>query len=139
MMIADRDKVRIILVNLLSNAGKFTKNGMITLSAKRTQITEQSWIIFEVADTGIGIAPEKQSQIFQPFLQGDNSFTKEYEGLGLGLAINQRYCELMGGRIEFESTLGEGSTFFVTLPAEITAVSSMFVRASSSADPRMSN
>ena len=135
MMIADRDKVRIILTNLLSNAGKFTKNGMVTVIVRRTLIAEQSWITFEVTDTGIGIAPEKQSQIFQPFLQGDNSVTKEYEGMGLGLAINQRYCDLMGGRIAFESTLGKGSTFIVTLPAEITAVDSMFVRSASPTKP----
>jgi signal transduction histidine kinase len=129
-MIADRDKVRVILVNLLINAAKFTKNGTITVSARRTQIADQDWIVFEVTDTGIGIASEKQSQIFQPFFQGDNSSTKKHEGLGLGLAIIQHYCDMMGGRIAFESTLGEGSTFVVTLPAEITAVSSMFVRSS---------
>lgn len=134
MMISDRDKVRVILVNLLINAAKFTKNGTITVSARRTQIANQDWIVFEVADTGIGISPDKQSQIFQPFYQGDNSSTKKHDGLGLGLTINQHYCNMMGGRITFESTLAEGSTFVVTLPAEITAVSSMFVRSSATKD-----
>jgi len=134
-MISDRDKVRTILVNLLSNAAKFTKNGTITLSAKSIMNDDQPWIIFQVADTGVGIPPDKQTQIFQPFLQGDNSFTKEHGGVGLGLAINQHYCQLMGGRIELESTVGEGSTFSVYLPGEVTAVDSMFVRTSTPATP----
>ncbi len=129
-MVADRDKIRSILGNLLSNASKFTKNGSITLSANQAVIDDQPWIIFQVADTGVGIPPEQQAHIFQPFLQGDNSFTKEYGGVGLGLAINQHYCHLMGGRIELESKVGEGSIFSVYLPAEITAVDSMFVRVS---------
>ena len=128
MMIADRDKVRIILENLLNNAAKFTQNGTITLCANRTIIEEQSWIIFQVIDTGIGIPQEKQDQIFQPFSQGDNSITRGYSGAGLGLAISHHYCQLMGGRIEVESSIGEGSTFSVYLPAEITAVPSMYVR-----------
>lgn len=129
-MIADRDKVHIVLVNLLNNAAKFTHNGTVTFSAKRTVIDNQSWIIFQIIDTGVGIPQEKQEQIFQPFLQGDNSFTKEHGGIGLGLAINQHYCQLMGGHIEVESTVGEGSTFSVYLPTEVTAVASMYVRSS---------
>jgi len=132
-MVSDRDKVRAILANLLSNAAKFTTNGTITLSAKSIINDDQPWIVFQVADTGIGISPEKQTQIFQPFLQGDNSFTKEHGGVGLGLAINQHYCQLMGGRIELESIVGEGSTFSVYLPVEVTAVDSMFMRSSTPA------
>lgn len=134
-MVADRDKVRSILGNLLSNAAKFTQNGSITLSANQAVFDGQPWVIFQVADTGVGIPPERKAQIFQPFLQGDNSFTKEYGGVGLGLAISQHYCHLMGGRIELESTVGEGSIFSVYLPAEITAVDSMFVRSSTPATP----
>ncbi|MBE2220469.1 MAG: HAMP domain-containing histidine kinase [Anaerolineae bacterium] len=134
-MIADRDKVHIVLANLLNNAAKFTQSGIVTISARRTVIDDQWWIIFQVTDTGIGIPQEMQKQIFQPFLQVDDSFSKKHGGIGLGLAINRYYCELMGGRIEVESTVGEGSTFSVYLPAEVTAVASMYVRLSPSHVP----
>lgn len=129
MMMADRDKVRVILVNLLNNAAKFTHNGIVTLTVSR-QITDgREWIYFAVTDTGIGIEPALQEAIFSPFQQADGSFTREHSGMGLGLAINRYYCQLMGGRIEVTSQPGEGATFTVCLPAEVTAVASMYVNA----------
>ena len=116
-MVADRDKIRSILGNLLSNAAKFTKNGSITLSANQSVIDDQTWIIFQVTDTGVGISEEQQADIFQPFLQGYNSFTKEYGGVGLGLAISKRLVEMMNGRLWVESAgKGEGATFYFSLP-----------------------
>lgn len=127
MLMADRDKVRIILVNLLSNAAKFTQNGSVTFSAYRQVIGGDEWVVFQVSDTGIGIAPALQETIFQPFQQVDGSFTRQHSGLGLGLAINRHYCEMMGGTMTVESEPGRGSTFTVTLPAEVTAVAAMYV------------
>lgn len=127
-MFADRDKVQRILVNLLSNAAKFTHKGTITLSVTREQTPQQEWLVFQVTDTGIGIATERQEAIFEAFYQGDSSFTRAYGGMGLGLAINQHYCRAMHGDITLNSRPGEGSTFILRLPAQITAVTSMFVR-----------
>jgi PAS domain S-box-containing protein len=127
-MFADRDKVRRILMNLLSNAAKFTHNGAITLSVHREQRPEGEQVVFQVMDTGIGIALDRQEAIFQAFNQGDNSFTRAYGGIGLGLTINQHYCRTMKGRIRVNSAPGEGATFTLCLPVEVTAVDSMFIR-----------
>lgn len=134
MMMADRDKVRIILVNLLSNAAKFTQNGTVTLSAYRQVVGGEERVVFQVSDTGIGIAPELQETIFQPFQQVDGSFTRQHSGLGLGLAINRHYCEMMGGKMTVQSEPGRGSIFTVSLPAEVTAVAAMYVRSSQPAN-----
>ncbi len=108
---ADVPKVQQILQNLLNNAVKFTQQGQITLSVSRTH----EWINFEVADTGIGIAPEQIEHIFKPFNQADNSYTRQYGGTGLGLTICERYCLMMGGHITVVSELGKGSVFTVQL------------------------
>jgi len=127
-MFADQDKVQRALENLLNNAAKFTHNGSITLSVTRSKAEEQEWVVFQVADTGIGIAPEQHDRIFHAFEQVDKSFTRGYGGTGLGLAINQYICRAMGGKISFTSELGRGSTFTMQLPAKVTAVDSMYVR-----------
>ncbi|MCT7983927.1 PAS domain S-box protein [Laspinema sp. A4] len=130
IMYADLTKVRQILLNLLSNAAKFTKNGQITLtvvlfSPPKVPIpcalpeTYSSWIQFAIADTGIGITPEQRQHLFKPFMQGDASTTREYGGTGLGLAISQRFCEMMGGEISVESQPLCGSRFTVILPCEV--------------------
>jgi len=128
VMFADQAKVGRALENLLNNAAKFTQNGSITLSVARETADEREWIVFQVADTGIGIPPEQHEKIFHAFEQVDNSFTRGYGGTGLGLAINQHTCQAMEGKISFTSEPGAGSTFVMRLPAQVTAVDAMFVR-----------
>ena len=108
----DRTKLRQVLVNLLSNAGKFTDQGRVELSASRTG--DQLYIA--VRDSGIGMSQEQVERIFSPFKQASSGTTKQFGGTGLGLAISQRFCRLLGGRINAESTPGEGSLFTVELP-----------------------
>jgi PAS domain S-box-containing protein len=116
-MYSDLTKVRQILFNLVSNACKFTEKGTITLEAARTHEQNGDWITFRVRDTGIGMTPEQVGKLFQRFTQGDASTTRKYGGTGLGLAITRHFCEMMGGEVTAASTLGEGSTFTVRLPA----------------------
>ncbi len=115
----DNTKVRQSLLNLLSNACKFTEKGTITLQVDRDKSTETERLIFEVTDTGIGMSAEQLNHVFQPFTQADASTTRKYGGSGLGLAISQHFCNMMGGDITAESTLGEGSTFCIRLPAYV--------------------
>jgi PAS domain S-box-containing protein len=117
-MHADLPKVRQVLLNLLSNACKFTEHGTITLAAARNMRDGVPWITFRVTDTGIGMSAAQMRYLFQPFVQADASTTRKYGGTGLGLAISQRFCQMLGGEITVESTVGQGSTFTVKLPAE---------------------
>jgi len=117
-MQADLTKVRQILLNLLSNAAKFTQNGTISLTVQRLN-TDPTWLVFSVADTGIGISPERISVLFDPFVQEDASTSRQYGGTGLGLTIGQRFCQLMGGRLEVESEVDRGSTFRAILPEHV--------------------
>ncbi|MGI3187447.1 response regulator [Nioella aestuarii] len=117
-MHGDVTKVRQILFNLISNAAKFTKEGKITLSANEGSISNKPAIQFAVIDTGIGIPEDKIEHIFSEFSQADESTTRDYGGTGLGLALVKRFCEMMGGSIRVESTIGQGSSFIVTLPKE---------------------
>jgi signal transduction histidine kinase len=113
---ADPVKFKQILYNLLSNAIKFTQeNGKITILS-RTLRKETGFIEIEIVDTGIGIAPEDYPKIFVEFTQVDGSFSRKYEGTGLGLAITKRFVDMHNGTIEFESTVGAGSTFRFRLP-----------------------
>lgn len=118
-MYGDLTKVRQCLLNLLNNAAKFTKEGMIIFQIKRENLEDQDWIYFQIKDTGIGIPPEQQNQIFSAFKQVDSSATRKFDGAGLGLAIAQQYCQIMGGNITLESELNKGSTFCMKLPAQI--------------------
>jgi len=134
-MHADMTKVRQVLLNLLSNAAKFTQNGKIAIGVERIKneqlkminqeessqilISNSEFLSFRVADTGIGMTKEQLQRVFQPFTQADASTTRKYGGTGLGLAISQRFCQMMGGSIEASSTLGSGSTFTVLLPRAI--------------------
>ncbi|MCX7792274.1 MAG: ATP-binding protein [Chloroflexaceae bacterium] len=118
-MYADITKVRQVLLNLLSNACKFTKNGTITLKVHREQIDDEEWVTFKVADTGIGMTKEQVDNLFQKFVQADASTTRKYGGTGLGLALSRRLCMLMGGDISVTSEPGIGSTFTVQLPASV--------------------
>jgi len=106
--------VKQILLNLLSNALKFTHHGGVTISARR--IPKERAVTLSVRDTGIGIAPADQERIFEDFRQLDNSPTRAYGGTGLGLSICRRLAQMIGGRIEVESEMGRGSTFTLTLP-----------------------
>ena len=118
---ADLTKVRQILFNLLSNAGKFTEKGTITLSARREPAADGGGtaVRFVVTDDGIGMTPEQVAKLFRPFTQADASTTRRFGGTGLGLTISKRFAELMGGDISVASTPGKGTTFAVTLPARV--------------------
>lgn len=116
LMQADATKLRQALFNLISNAAKFTQNGQITLSARRLAEADGGWIEIAVADTGIGISREQQSKLFSSFTQADARIAATYGGTGLGLALSQNLCRLMGGSISVESELGYGSRFTIRLP-----------------------
>jgi signal transduction histidine kinase len=125
---SDPGKLRQILFNLLANAAKFTEHGTITLrvtrdadvgaqSEKNHPIQRESgWVCFRISDTGIGMTPEQQQRLFQPFVQADAAITRSYGGTGLGLALSRQLCELLEGQISMESELGQGTTFTVRLP-----------------------
>ena len=115
VMRADITKLRQAIFNLLSNAAKFTQNGQITLSVKRSG----DWMEIAVADTGIGISQEQQKALFSNFTQASSKIAAVYGGTGLGLSLSQNLCRLMGGRIEIESEPGEGSVFTIWLPAQV--------------------
>jgi light-regulated signal transduction histidine kinase (bacteriophytochrome) len=136
-MYADRTKISQVLLNLLSNAAKFTHQGTIVMTVNRQEspfseirndaerdaeasssaADPTAWICFRVSDTGIGLTDEQIQSIFQPFTQADESTTKRYGGTGLGLAISRKFCQMMGGDITVESELDVGSTFTIDLPA----------------------
>ena len=114
---ADQVKVRQMMLNLLSNASKFTKDGVVAVSVDRDVVPNgEDIFIFRVRDTGIGMSPEQLSRLFQPFMQAESSTTKRFGGTGLGLAITKHLAELMGGSVTVESELGRGTTFSVRLP-----------------------
>ncbi len=113
--IGDPTRIRQIVFNLVGNAIKFTEKGSVNLVYRTSQKPFSSTIILEISDTGIGIPRDRLSSIFGHFEQVDNSTTRQYDGTGLGLAISQQLAEMMGGSIEVESTLGEGSRFTVQL------------------------
>jgi signal transduction histidine kinase len=110
----DRAKVKQILLNLVSNAVKFTPSGSITIHASYDR--RRKLVRVEVVDTGIGIAPQEQERIFEDFRQADSSMARKYGGAGLGLSISRRLAEMLDGRLELFSTPGQGSTFTLVLP-----------------------
>jgi CheY-like chemotaxis protein/anti-sigma regulatory factor (Ser/Thr protein kinase) len=116
VMHSDVTKIRQILLNLLSNAGKFTEHGHITLRATREATSATDWICISVTDTGIGISAEQIERLFAEFTQADPSTTRKYGGTGLGLALSRRLCRMLGGDITVESTFGNGSTFTIQVP-----------------------
>jgi signal transduction histidine kinase/DNA-binding response OmpR family regulator len=119
-MCADQTRIRQALLNLASNAAKFTEKGTITIRVSRTVAETGDWIVMSVEDTGIGLTDEQKGRLFQDFVQADASTTRRYGGTGLGLAISRRFCLMMGGDITVESEPGQGATFTVRLPAEAT-------------------
>jgi PAS domain S-box-containing protein len=112
----DVTKLRQILLNLLSNANKFTEGGLITFKVFKESRNHRGGYGFSVQDTGIGMTPEQLEKLFQPFTQADASTTRKYGGTGLGLAISQRFSHIMGGDIQVESLFGVGTTFVCWLP-----------------------
>ena len=117
-MHSDDSKVRQILLNLLSNAAKFTKQGVIQLDVSRAAEDDGDWLTFRVTDNGIGMSPEQLAHIFEAFTQADSSTSRKYGGTGLGLTISKEFCQMLGGNISVESKPGQGSVFTVKLPAD---------------------
>jgi signal transduction histidine kinase/CheY-like chemotaxis protein len=113
-MYSDVTKLRQILLNLISNAAKFTENGHIRFEVKR----DGDWLTFCIIDNGIGMTFEQQKKLFQPFTQADSSMTRRYGGTGLGLAITKQFTEMIGGTIWAESEFGVGTTFVLSLPVQ---------------------
>lgn len=139
MMDADLTKVRQILLNLLSNAAKFTHQGTVSLTVKRHSASEilpafpdsdQDIFSFQVQDTGIGMTASQIQKLFQPFTQADESTSRKYGGTGLGLAISHKFCQMMGGEITVESEMEKGSIFTVYLPAQVIGEKSQAVSSS---------
>jgi two-component system sensor histidine kinase/response regulator len=122
-MYGDLTKTRQILLNLLSNASKFTHDGAITVDIRECTFNNIDCVEFSVTDTGVGMTAEQAGKVFDPFTQADVTTTRKYGGTGLGLAIVSRFCDLMNGTISVESRVGEGSRFVVRLPMEMTDVS----------------
>ena len=113
---ADQTRCRQALLNLASNANKFTEKGTVTMAARHEPIDGREWITVAVTDTGIGMNTEQMGRLFQEFSQADSSTTRKYGGTGLGLAISRHFCRMMGGDITVDSKPGEGSTFTIRLP-----------------------
>ena len=118
-MFADRNRVKQTIMNLLSNACKFTEDGTVGLSSQRVKRGDVEWILFSVRDTGIGLTEDQIRHIFQEFKQADSSTTRKYGGTGLGLSISRRFCQMMGGEISVKSDYGKGSTFTIQLPEKV--------------------
>ena len=112
-------RLRQILFNLLSNACKFTKEGEVTLKARRL-VDGRDWIEIAIADSGIGMTPEQQTKVFEEFSQADASTAQRFGGTGLGLAITRKLARMMGGDVTVASEPGEGSVFTVRLPCGAT-------------------
>jgi signal transduction histidine kinase len=114
----DETKLKQILLNLLSNACKFTSAGLIKINVFPLKEGRKLYYIFEVTDSGIGMTDEQRNDVFKPYTQADSSTTRKYGGTGLGLTISKNYCEMMGGNIAVSSEPGKGSTFTVMIPAQ---------------------
>src|ERR1700730_5122384 len=115
-MRADQMRLRQALLNLMSNANKFTERGTITIDARHRQESGGDWITLAVTDTGIGMTPEQMGKLFQEFSQASSTTASKYGGTGLGLVISRRFCQMMGGDITVASEPGRGSTFTIRLP-----------------------
>jgi signal transduction histidine kinase/CheY-like chemotaxis protein len=113
---ADQIRFRQALLNLVSNASKFTENGVITIGVEPDRLAGRDWVTIGVTDTGIGMTEEQMARLFEEFSQADISTTRKYGGTGLGLAISRHFCRMMGGDITAESKPGKGSKFVISLP-----------------------
>jgi PAS domain S-box-containing protein len=119
--VTDSVKLNQCLMNLVSNACKFTSAGEVRVTARRARHAEGDQLLFEIADSGIGMNEEQLAKLFQPFMQADASTTRNYGGTGLGLAITQRLARLLGGDVTVRSAPGEGTTFTLSVPSEYRA------------------
>ncbi|MBT6019233.1 response regulator, partial [bacterium] len=117
-MSADLTKIRQILLNLLSNSAKFTKEGTVTISVVNSKSIKNA-IDFSISDTGIGMTPDQVDKVFKPFTQADEKTTRKFGGTGLGLTITKMFAEMMGGDINLKSKKGEGTTFTATIPLKV--------------------
>jgi signal transduction histidine kinase len=133
VMTADLTRTRQILLNLLSNAAKFTRAGTIVLDVERRAAAGGGSIAFTVSDTGVGMTSEQASKVFDPFTQADVTTTRKYGGTGLGLALVSRFCRLMGGEVSVHSQPNVGSRFTVLLPAEMSATADRSILSAESA------
>ena len=112
----DPTRLRQLLINVVGNAIKFTETGSVQIATRLLNVTvEEPELQFDVIDTGIGIAEDKIETIFLPFTQADNSTTRRFGGTGLGLTISKRLAKLLGGKISVSSTVGQGTTFSITV------------------------
>ena len=116
-MHGDQMRLRQALLNLMSNANKFTDKGTVTIAAQQEHDNGRAWVTLAVADTGIGMTPEQMGKLFQEFSQASSTTASKYGGTGLGLVISRRFCQMMGGDITVESEPGKGSVFTVRLPS----------------------
>lgn len=114
----DRTKLKQSILNVLSNANKFTENGEVRLSMKQVQHEDKDCCQFQISDTGIGMTEEQVAVIFDPFQQADTSTSRQFGGTGLGLSITKSFINLLGGTIDVQSRYGEGTTFTITVPLE---------------------
>ena len=120
-MFLDRTKLRQVILNLLSNAAKFTKQDIIRCTGERIRKNETDWLEIKVEDAGIGMTDDQLDRVFEPFSQAESSTTREYGGTGLGLSISRRFCEKMGGTLTAESEIDMGSVFVIQIPLGATA------------------
>jgi CheY-like chemotaxis protein/two-component sensor histidine kinase len=119
-MRSDVTKIRQAVMNLISNAGKFTENGVVTLRAERVHREDGDWITLVVSDNGTGIPADKFDHVFEEFAQASSTRARDYGGTGLGLPLTRRFSRLLGGDVHLDSQLGSGSTFTIELPAVLT-------------------
>ncbi len=132
-MTADMTKLRQVVLNILSNSCKFTSNGRITLSVDRRVENAQDWMVFSIADTGIGMSAAQMERLFEDFSQASSEIAHKYGGTGLGLAISKKFCAMMGGDIEVRSAPKKGSTFVIRLPVQPDCVADAAERVADSA------
>jgi two-component system, NtrC family, sensor kinase len=130
---ADQTRFRQALLNLGSNANKFTENGTVTIAARPQQVDGRDWITIAVTDTGIGMTEEQMGRLFREFSQADASTSRKYGGTGLGLAISRHFCRLMDGDITVESKPGKGSTFTMRLPRVVQSTETLVTQDQSEA------
>ena len=116
MMHADPMRLRQALLNLMSNANKFTEKGTLAITAQQVRENGHDWVTLSVTDTGIGMTPEQMDKLFQEFSQASSKTAIKYGGTGLGLVISRRFCQMMGGDITVASEPGKGSVFTMRLP-----------------------
>jgi CheY-like chemotaxis protein len=115
----DETRLRQCLLNLMSNACKFSENGVVSLVAQNVMVSGEEWLSFEVSDTGIGMSSEQLDKVFKEFTQAEGDTTAKFGGTGLGLSITKQLIEMMGGSVSAESTVGKGSTFRLRVPKQV--------------------